>query len=285
MIDVFGFLLDVVVVIFPVASMLSVGLSYSLSDIVGPLRAVGKVVLVLVANFVLVPLLAWGVAGLLSLEPGHAAGLALLGVAAGAPFLIKLTEVADGDLRLSTALLLILLPGTVVVMPLVVPLIAPQASVSPGAIAGPLLLMMLLPLIAGLVIRWLWPDVAARLQPPVQQTSTISLVVLIIATVVVNLGIILELLREPAILAAFVFILGSFAIGYLMGGSDADAREVLGLGTGQRNIAAATVVAAQIAGDPDALVMVVVVGVVGQVVLFPIARVLRRQERRRHARV
>lgn len=67
-----------------------------------------------------------------------------------------------------------------------------------------------------------------------------------------------------------------------MGGKDPDAREVLGLGTAQRNIGAATVVATQSIGNSDTLVTVVVVGIVGQVILFPIAGWLRRQERQRH---
>jgi BASS family bile acid:Na+ symporter len=58
---------------------------------------------------------------------------------------------------------------------------------------------------------------------------------------------------------------------------------VLGLGTAQRNIAAATVVAAENARVPDTialtnadtLVLVIVAGVLELVVLFPVARWLR----------
>jgi len=43
---------------------------------------------------------------------------------------------------------------------------------------------------------------------------------------------------------------GAFAAGYLLGGSDPAEGEVIALGTTQRNIAAATVVATQSFGDP-----------------------------------
>jgi BASS family bile acid:Na+ symporter len=49
---------------------------------------------------------------------------------------------------------------------------------------------------------------------------------------------------------------------------------VLALGTAQRNIAAALVVAGQNFDDPKVLVMVVVVAVVGLLILMPLARML-----------
>ena len=62
---------------------------------------------------------------------------------------------------------------------------------------------------------------------------------------------------------------------------DPDKRDVLGLGTGQRNIAAATVVASQGFSDPKTLVMVVITSLVGLSILFPIAAQLREREAER----
>src|SRR5690606_22810352 len=67
----------------------------------------------------------------------------------------------------------------------------------------------------------------------------------------------------------------SFVVGYVLGGKDAHPRTVLGLGTAQRNVSAATVVATQGFGDPDTLIMVVVTSLVGLAILFPIATKLR----------
>jgi BASS family bile acid:Na+ symporter len=50
----------------------------------------------------------------------------------------------------------------------------------------------------------------------------------------------------------------------------------LGLGTAQRNIAAALVVANGSFDDPDVVVMVVVVAIVGLLTLMPLARALGR---------
>ena len=59
-------------------------------------------------------------------------------------------------------------------------------------------------------------------------------------------------------------------MGYLLGGSDGGTRRVLGLGTGQRNIAAALVVAGQNFTDPDVLITLIVIALIGLLILMPI---------------
>jgi predicted Na+-dependent transporter len=56
-----------------------------------------------------------------------------------------------------------------------------------------------------------------------------------------------------------------------------ETRSVLGLGTAQRNIAAALVVANQSFEDPNVVVMVVVVAIVGLLTLMPLSRALGRR--------
>jgi len=78
------------------------------------------------------------------------------------------------------------------------------------------------------------------------------------------------------ILAGVVFLVIGVAAGWILGGSTRQTRSVLGLGTAQRNIAAALVVANQSFDDPNVVVMVVVVAIVGLLVLMPLARTLGR---------
>src|SRR3954449_11396659 len=68
-------LLNIAVIIFAVTSMLSVGFGHTLREIIGPLRHPRGVIRVLAANFVLVPLLAFGVGRLLSLDQPLEIGL------------------------------------------------------------------------------------------------------------------------------------------------------------------------------------------------------------------
>jgi len=66
-----------------------------------------------------------------------------------------------------------------------------------------------------------------------------------------------------------IFLVGALAIGLLMGGIDPSTRPVLGLGTAQRNLAAAMLVATQnFADDPNVLVMVMLVLILGLILLM-----------------
>jgi predicted Na+-dependent transporter len=268
---------SIAVLVFAVSSMLSVGLSYSLRSILGPLREGRSVFRVLVANFVLVPLLAVGIERAIPIDPPLALGLFLVAGAAGAAFLIKLTKAARSDLALSAALLVLLVPVTVLFLPFYVPLAMAHPSLagltyvrgSVMALGVPLVATMILPVVVGLIVRTIGPRWATRIVPPIGKLATVALVVVVMATFLSNLPEVLRILKTGAIAAAILLCIGGFAIGYLL--SRRERRFVLGLGTAQRNIAAAMVVASQSFSDPDILVMVTACSLVGLMVLFPIA--------------
>lgn len=276
MTETVAWLLDISVVVFAVASMLSVGFGNTVGEVLGPLRNVRGVLRALVANFVMVPVLAYVVLQVLPLPEPHAVGIFLIATAAGAPFLIKLAEAAESDVGLSATLLVLLLPATILYMPLVLPFVLPEARISALAIALPLVLTMLLPLGVGLGTRGFSERWASRLQPGTGVISTLALVVLILATIVTNRRDILDVLLTRSIVAALLVIGGAFVIGYTLG-MDRRSREVLGLGTSQRNIAAATVVATQAVDGPGTVVMVIVASLAGFAILFPVAAWLRKR--------
>ena len=95
------------VLLFVVTTMLAMGLSLTLSQILAPLRHVRLVVLALVANFVLVPLLAFALTRIISLSQPLKIGLILLGAAAGAPFLPKLAQFARGNVAFGVGLMVL----------------------------------------------------------------------------------------------------------------------------------------------------------------------------------
>jgi bile acid:Na+ symporter, BASS family len=72
---------------FVVTSMLSMGLSLTVSRILHPLRNPRLVIMSLAANFVIVPAAAFVLSRIIPLEQDVQIGLLLLGTAAGAPFL------------------------------------------------------------------------------------------------------------------------------------------------------------------------------------------------------
>src|SRR4051812_50119554 len=78
------------VVVFVVSSTLSVGLGLTVRQIVAPLRNGRLVALSLLANFVLAPIAAIGLARVLGLEEPLAVGLLLGAVVGGAPVFFQL---------------------------------------------------------------------------------------------------------------------------------------------------------------------------------------------------
>jgi len=266
----------VATLVFVVSSMLSVGLGLNVGQITAPLRNLRLVAMSLLANFVLMPVGAVVLARALRLVEPLAVGLLLLGVAAGAPFLPKLAQIAKGNLAFAVALMVLLTVITVAYLPLVLPLFLPGVSVNPAKIGVSLVLLMLLPLAGALVVNAKLPAAAARVKPVVDRLSTLGLVLVVLLLVVVNFSNVLSLFGTGAILAGLLFIALGYAVGWALGGPGADTRLVLGLGTAQRNIAAALVVGGQSFSNPSVVVMVVVVAVVSLLILLPLSRVVAR---------
>ena len=99
----FQYLTTIAVPIYVIATMLNVGLTQKPATIVqywGDWRFVIKMLL---ANFILVPLVMIVLLNVASFEPALKAGLLLFGLCAGAPFLIKLTQTSGHDLALGAA--------------------------------------------------------------------------------------------------------------------------------------------------------------------------------------
>jgi BASS family bile acid:Na+ symporter len=273
-------LLSVVVPFFAVASMASVGLGHSLQEIYAPLRKPKLILAALVANFVLVPLVAWAAVKLVDLAQPQAIGLFLIASGAGAAFTVMLTKAAGGHLALSTGLVVLLIVATLVYLPLVVPLALPAADFDVLKVTWTLTSTMLLPLALGLLLRARAPALATWLQPWFGKAGSVALVVLITATFLVNLPAIAGLFGTGAIPCVAALVLSGLLCGYALGGPDLQTRTVLGLATGQRNIAAAMVVASTGFESTEPLVMVVVSALVGFAILFPAAWLLRRRSRR-----
>jgi bile acid:Na+ symporter, BASS family len=265
---------SVAMLAFVLSSMLAMGLGLTVSAIFAPLRHARLVVLALLANFVLMPLAAVALAALLWLDQPLGVGLLLLGTAAGAPFLPKLAQLAKGDLAFAVGLMVLLMVVTVGYLPLVLPALLPGVAVSPAQIARSLFLLMLLPLAGALAVKARFAVAAARMKPVLDRVSNLSLIVLVLLITAANINNVLAVFGTRGILAGLLFIATGFGIGWLLGGPGMDTRRVLALGTAQRNIAAALVVGSQSFSDPQVVVMVVVVAIVGLLMLMPLSRML-----------
>jgi BASS family bile acid:Na+ symporter len=257
---------------FVATSMLSMGLSLTVSQILQPLRNTRLVIMALAANFVIVPAIAFVLSRIIPLDQSVQIGLLLLGTAAGAPFLPKLAQIAKANVAFAVGLMAMLVIVTIVYLPIVLPLLLPGVKVDAGKIALSLIVTMLVPLIVGLFIKARYEGAAGELQPVMSQISNISLALLLVLMLGLNFRNVIDLFGSGAILATVLFIAISVAGGYLLGGPGTDTKQVLALGSGQRNLSAAFIIAtSNFADQPNVLVYLAAVGLVGGFILFPTA--------------
>ena len=262
---------------FLVASMLELGLSLTLAQVLAPLKNMRLIARSIVANFLLVPLLAVAVVKAMQLEKPFAVGLLLLALAPGAPFIPKVVQIARGNLAFATGLMVLLMVGTAIDLPLLLPRMIAGVEVDAWQIEKSLFLLMLLPLFIGLAVhakfRWL-PTWLGSSMGFVANASGLVVLVLI---VVFNLRSVLRLFGTGAVFAGLIFVVLSALAGWLFGGRDRGIREALGLGTGSRNVGAALLIGAKNFDDPRVNVMVVVTALLGLFVLLPVASALGRR--------
>src|SRR5215472_2260740 len=277
--EILSKIVPIAMLTFVVSSMLAMGLSLSVSQILAPLRDYKLIALALIANFALMPFAAFAIARLLRLDQPLGIALLLLGTASGAPFLPLLARISKGNLAFSVGLMVLLMVVTVGYMPLVLPLVLEGVSVDPMKIGRSLVLLMMLPLAIGLVVKARLSGLAAKVQPSLSKLSTLSLALLIVLLLITNMQNVLSLYGTRGVLASILFIAAGSGMGWLLGGPQSDTRGVMALGTAQRNIAAALVVGGQNFKDPKVIVMVVVVAIVGLLLLMPLARYLSKLNR------
>lgn len=258
--------------LFVITSMLAMGTSLTMPQIIQPLKNIRLVLLVLLANFVLIPLLAYVIMLVIPLEQSLQIGLVVLATAAGAPFLPKLVQIAKGDVAFGVGAMVMLMVVTIVYVPVVLPLMLPGVEVNPWDIAKSLIVLMLVPLAIGLLVKAYAPDSAEHIQPLMNKVSGVAILGLMVVGLGLNISNILNLIGTNGILALLIFVAGSFLIGTLMGGRDASVRSVTGLGTAQRNVSAAIVVVAQNFSGTNTLAFVLVAAIVMLLLLIPLAK-------------
>ncbi|MGB3421122.1 MAG: bile acid:sodium symporter [Dolichospermum sp.] len=243
---------------FVVATMFGTGLKLTVQQIWQPLRNIRLVVLSLLTNFVLVPLFVYLLLQVIPLNEPVKDGLIIMALASGPPALPKLAQIVKGNLAFSTGLMMMLMFGTVFYMPMVLPLVLEGVEVNSWDIAKPLILMMLTPLGIGLLIKAKYQDIALNLQTITFKISNFGLLLGLGVRLIVHLHEILILLKTGVIFVCAIFIIFSFTVGYLLGGPGIDTQRVLGVGTAQRNFAAALLIGTSNFDDPNVISVIMV---------------------------
>jgi predicted Na+-dependent transporter len=275
--DFFSAIAGISGLLFVVTSMLAMSLSLSVQQMTQPLKNVRLVILALLANFVLVPLLAFVITKIIPLDQSVQIGVILLGTAAGAPFIPKLVQGAKGNVAYAVGLMFLIMVVTIFYLPFILPLLLPGVEVNPWDIAKSLIATMLVPLVIGMLIKSHSPDVADQWAPVMNKISSLSILILLVVGLGLNISNILGFIGTGGIGAMVLLFLGALAIGLLFGGRDAGVRSAMGLSTANRNGAAALLVATQNFSGTDTLPFVLVGVVLMLLILLPVAKFLGRR--------
>jgi BASS family bile acid:Na+ symporter len=238
------------------------------------LRSAKLVALALVWSWVLCPAVALLINQILPLTPGYAMGLIIFSLAPTAPALPMFIRKSGADMSFAAALMPLAVVGTVVMMPLLSPHLIPGLEVSPWAIAQPLLLTVLLPLVIAVAFKLRAPGAAAKFFPIAKKIAGISTLLLLVACLALYWKPLLGAIGHWGPLAQILFILVTAAIPYLIApGYQPAQRKAMSLGICTRNGGAMMVaITAFPKLDPELLLMILIAIPVPIIVWALIAR-------------
>lgn len=267
------------VTVFVVSSMLNVGLTQKPALLIRHLSNRAFLLRMLLLNFIVVPALMISLTQIVPLEPIYIAGLVLFSMAAGAPFLIKLTSVSRADIALAATVLLMLMITTVLVLPWFLPLVLEGVTVDTWAMTEALLVQMVLPMVAGMVLLHFAESFVALVQPWVARLSNIALYLMVVAIVIGYFPAMGDPQLWRALGTGMLVLLVALFLGWTMGDGHGHLMEVGGLGTAQRNTAAALIVAQGSFDDSRVLVIIILLNTFGVLMLIAAAKLMSKENR------
>jgi len=245
--------------VFLVSTMLVIGLTVAPGDIRKSVSERAILARVFLANFVLVPLLGYGLIVAVPLSDGAKLGLALLALAPGGLTAIQFTGKVKEALAFAAALAFLLTILSVVITPLLIEFLLPlQIGISMPYLRLALFVFfcLLLPVVAGFAIRGWSEKIAAVLAKLLLIVSNLSFVATIIVTLAAKRQA-MAAIGTNGIAAMLAFILLSMLIGWWMGGPDRRYRRVMVVATSMRNAGLCLIMVASMFPQSGADVVVV----------------------------
>jgi bile acid:Na+ symporter, BASS family len=259
------------VFIFTVSNLAAMGLQVKMPEVALALRNKKSLALIFVWGWVLGPAFGYLITRVLPLAEAYIVVVLLASLAPCAPFLQQMVGKARGDMGFAGALIPLVAIGTVVLMPIMAPLLIQGLTISTWALAKPLLLTILLPLIIGAAFRHYAGTGATKISPVVKGLALLSTLLTIVWCLVIYGRGMLNTAGELALLSMTLFMVGMGLITYRFGfGMEQNQRSVMALGMGTRNVAAVLAAALAIPNADSRIVVMVVMWTLWSVVLAAI---------------
>jgi BASS family bile acid:Na+ symporter len=200
------------------ATVLSLGMTFTVGQLVAPLHRVVLVIGLVVLNAVVIPAAAWGIAEIMPMNSKYVPGLVLATLGAGSAASLKAAQLAKrADLPLAVSVVVVLQLVNIVAVPLWAGQVVTGASISAWDIVKSLLLLVLLPLVAGLVIRARYADHAKDWQPGLVKVANVALVIALATGISANWSTIKSMFGSWVIVTVLVIIIVAGVLGVLLG--------------------------------------------------------------------
>lgn len=197
--------------------MFGMGLTLNLKDFKIVFSRPKDVIIGCMAQFTVMPLLAWMLSRLFALDEALALGVVLVGCCPGGTASNVITYLAKGDLALSV--------GMTGVSTLLAPFLTPLLT---WALAGKsvnvdvvgmllsILWVVIVPIIVGLIVKWLWPKFTEQATDYLPAFSSIAIATIVAIIIAANAS---KLLAGGMIIIVVVAMhnVCGLALGYLIG--------------------------------------------------------------------
>jgi bile acid:Na+ symporter, BASS family len=267
-------LFKIVVVLYSVSNLLSLGLELNLKETINSLKSFRLIILTLGWGWVVSPAFAWLLTIIIPMDPSIALGLLITSIAPVAPFFPILVRNARADVNFSAAFMPLTMVITVVLMPIFVPIMMPGLTLSIWALAKPLLVLILMPMILGILIRIYTTRVADKIFPAIKVTAGITTVLSLVSVLLIYFREFIKVLGSYAILGQLLLALGILLMAYYIGfGLKKSQRSAMALGMCSRNVSAMFAVYIVLPNpDPYLLVMILLSGPIPALTAYFIAR-------------
>ena len=248
----FDLLPRILVLLFLITAMLSVGLETRPGDLRSLLRSKGFLVRALLANFVAVPVVGIVLTRTLPFKPETAAALLLLACTPGGISALQFTTRIKSASLFAGSSAFLLSFVAVFLSPTLAALVLPgdiSVVIPYGRAVLFVLVFLLLPLVAGTLVR----NRAERLAEKLSKPCAIISLVLFFVVLIILMGQRKEAMNavgNEALLYMLIFIAISMAVGWLMGGPAKETRTVLATVTGMRHPGLSLLIALNAFPDP-----------------------------------
>jgi predicted Na+-dependent transporter len=200
------------------ATVMSLGMTFTVGQLLAPLHRVGLVTVMVIVNAVVIPGAAWGIAEVSPMDDKYVPGLVLATLGAGSAASLKAAQIAGrADLPLAVSVVVVLQLVNIVTVPLWAGQVVTGTSISTRDIVKSLLALVILPLAVGLIIRIRYTEHANDWQSSLVKIANLALVTALATGITGNWSTIKTMFGSWVIVTAIIIIVVTGALGALSG--------------------------------------------------------------------